>query len=122
MKQNIYTIYIRTGDDPVAGTDSNVTIQLFGTNSQTDEILLPPKDIFSFESGGTDKYVLEIPDLGELTRCCLRQDNTEVGPSSGWQVKDVRVEDDETSRNWTFTFNCWLGLEESGTLSACVDL
>ncbi len=76
---------------------------------------MPPKDIFSFETGGTDKYILEVPDLGDLARCCLRQDNSEVGPSSGWQVKDVRVEDDETSRAWTFTFNRWLGLEESGT-------
>jgi len=122
MKQNIYTLYIRTGDDALAGTDSNVFIQLFGTHGQTDEIFLPPQDIFSFEAGGTDKYILEVPDIGELVRCCLRHDNSETGPSSGWFVKDVRVEDDETSRVWTFTFNCWLGLEESGTLSACADI
>ena len=54
-------------------------------------------------------------------RCCLRQDNTETGPSSGWQVKDVRIEDDETDRVWVFVFDRWLGLEESGTLRACVD-
>lgn len=119
---NIYTIYLRTGDDPLAGTDSNVFIQLFGTTGQTEEIFLPARDIFSFEAGGTDKYVLEVPDVGDLARCCLRQDNSEVGPSSGWFVKDVRIEDDDTDRAWTFTFNCWLGLEESGRLSACVDV
>jgi hypothetical protein len=122
MKQNIYTIYIRTGDDSLAGTDSNVFLQLFGTTGQTEEIFLPARDIFSFESGGTDKYILEVPDIGDLTRCCLRQDASEIGPSSGWQVKDVRIEDDETDRAWTFTFDCWLGLEEAGTLSACADL
>jgi hypothetical protein len=122
MKQNIYTIYVRTGDDPTAGTDSNIFLQLFGTQGQSDEIHLPARDLFSFESGGTDKYILEIPDLGEVVRCCLRQDNSETGPSSGWQVKDVRVVDDETDRAWTFTFDCWLGLEESGTLTVCVDL
>jgi hypothetical protein len=122
MKQNTYSLYIRTGDDPLAGTDSNVFIQLVGTTGQTEEIYLPAQDVFSFEAGGTDKYILEVPDLGELTRCCLRQDNSEQGPSSGWLVKDVRVEDDETDRVWMFTFNCWLGLEESGTLSACVDI
>lgn len=122
MTQNIYTITIRTGDDPLAGTDSNVFIQLFGTNGQTEEIFLPARDIFSFEAGGTDRYVLEVPDIGDLTRCCLRQDNTEAGPSSGWFVKEVRVEDDETERSWTFTFNRWLGPDESGTLNACVDL
>jgi hypothetical protein len=46
MKQNIYTIYIRTGDDTLAGTDSNVFLQLFGTTGQTEEIFLPAKDIF----------------------------------------------------------------------------
>lgn len=121
MKQNIYTIYIRTGDDTLAGTDSNVFLQLFGTIGQTEEVFLPPKDIFSFESGSTDKYILEVPDIGDLTRCCLRQDASEVGPSSGWLVKDVRIEDDETNRTWLFVFNCWLGLEESGTLSACAN-
>jgi hypothetical protein len=122
MKQNIYTVFVRTGDDSVAGTDSNVFIQLFGTNGESDQIWLPAQDLFAFESGGTDKYVLEVPYLGDLTRCCLWQDNSETGPSSGWQVKDVIVKDDETARTWTFIFNCWLGLEEAGTLSACVDL
>jgi hypothetical protein len=122
MAQNIYTIYVRTGDDTLAGTDSNVFIQLFGTGGQTDEINLPARDIFSFEAGSVDKFILEVPDLGDLTRCCLRQDNSETGPSSGWLVKDVRVLDDDTDRTWTFAFNCWLGLEESGALSACVDL
>jgi hypothetical protein len=121
MTQNIYTIYIRTGDDTLAGTDSNVFLQLFGTAGHTDEIHLPAQDLFSFETGGTDKYILEVPDLGDLTRCCLRQDASEAGPSSGWQVKDVRVEDDETDRAWTFTFDCWLGQEEAGTLSKCID-
>lgn len=121
MKQNIYTIYVRTGDDTLAGTDSNVYIQLFGTSGQTGEIHLPPRDIFSFESGSVDKYILEVPDIGDLTRCCLRQDASETGAASGWLVKDVRIEDDETSRAWIFTFDCWLGIEESGKLSACVD-
>ncbi|MBN1679283.1 MAG: hypothetical protein JW966_03270 [Anaerolineae bacterium] len=121
-KQNIYTVYIRTGDDTLAGTDSNVFIEMFGTGGSTGEIHLPARDIFSFEAGATDKYILEVPDIGDLTRCCLRQDDSETGPSSGWQVKDVRIEDDETDRVWVFTFDCWLGLEESGTLSACADL
>lgn len=122
MKQNVYTIYVQTGDHDLAGTDSNVYIQLFGTTGQTEEILLPARDIFSFEARSTDKYVLEVPDIGEPVRCCLRQDASEVGPSSGWLVQDVRIEDDETSRVWVFTFNRWLGVEEAGTLSACVDL
>jgi hypothetical protein len=119
MKQNIYTIWIQTGEENLAGTDSNVFIQLFGTNGQTESIHLPSRDIFSFESGSTDQYVLEVPDLGELTRCCVGHDNSEG--DSGWFVVDVRVQDDETDRQWVFTFNQWLGVEESGKLFECVD-
>ena len=55
MATNIYTVWVRTGDDELAGTDSNVFIQLFGTTGQTESIHLPPRDIFSFESGSVDK-------------------------------------------------------------------
>lgn len=117
MKTNTYAIYIKTGEQPLAGTDSNVFIQLFGTDGQTESLYLPARDVFAFEEGSVDKYVLQVPDLGELTRCCLGQDASE---DSGWYVETVRVQDDETSREWVFTFNKWLGIEESGSLTACV--
>lgn len=118
MKTNIYKIWIKTGEEALGGTDSNVFIQLFGTIGQTEVLYLPPQDIFAFEEGSIDKFILEVPDVGELTRCCLGQD---ASADSGWYVENVRVQDDETNREWTFVFNQWLGLEESGTLSACVE-
>src|SRR5574342_595838 len=118
MKTNSYTVWIKTGDQPLGGTDSNVFIQLFGTNGQTDSIFLPPEDIFAFEEGGTDKFILEVPDLGDLTRCCIGQDAT---ADSGWFVETVLVKDDDTDREWMFVFNQWLGMEEAGTLAACVE-
>lgn len=120
MKTNIYTIWIKTGDQTLAGTDSNVFIQLFGTEGKTESIYLPPEDIFAFEAGSVDKFILEVPDVGELTRCCIGHDNAEG--DSGWFVVDVRIQDDETDREWTFVFDQWLGIEESGKLFACVDL
>ena len=120
MKTNTYAIWVQTGTEELAGTDSNVFIQLFGTTGQTESILLPPRDIFAFELGSTEKYVLEVPDLGELTRCCIGHDNSEG--DSGWYVVSVRVQDDETDREWLFKFDRWLGLEESGELTACVAL
>lgn len=117
MKTNTYVVWVKTGSQPLAGTDSNVFIQLFGTTGQTDSIWLPPRDLFAFEEGGVDKYVLEVPDLGDLTRCCVGQD---ASVDSGWFVETVRIQDDDTNREWTFVFNQWLGMEEAGTLSACV--
>lgn len=120
MKTNTYAIWIRTGQETLAGTDSNVFIKLIGTHGETESLHLPERDIFSFESGSTDSYVLEVPDVGDLTRCCVGHDDTEG--DSGWYVVDVRIQDDDTDREWVFTFNQWIGKEESGSLYACVDL
>jgi hypothetical protein len=118
-EETTYSIWIKTGSLPLAGTDSNVFIQLFGTTARTDVIQLPPEDIFAFEEGSLDKFVLIAPDLGDITRCCIGQDAT---ADSGWFVETVRVRYNPTGREWSFTFNQWLGMEEAGTLSACVDL
>ncbi len=117
MANVLYNVWIETGDQNLAGTDSNVFLQLIGTQFQTDYVHLPPQDIFAFESGSTDKFVLDIPELGDLTRCCVQHDNSEG--DSGWFVKTVRIQNQATEQSWLFTFNQWLGLEESGTLSAC---
>lgn len=119
MKTNTYALSVKTGTQSLAGTDSNVFIQLFGTQGHTDSILLPARDIFAFEEGSVDRFILEVPDLGELTRCCIGQD---ASADSGWFVEWVRVQDDETAREWLFTFNQWLGMEEAGTLAACAEL
>lgn len=118
MKTNTYHLWVTTGDQPLGGTDSNVFIQLFGTNGQTESLWLPAQDIFAFEEGSIDNFVLEVPDIGDLTRCCIGQDAT---ADSGWYVESVRVKDDETDREWTFIFNQWLGQEEAGQLATCVE-
>ncbi len=118
-KTNIYTIWVQTGTDTLAGTDSEVFIQLFGTTGQTESIHLPAQDVFAFESGSTDKFILEVPDVGELNRVCIGHNNSEG--DSGWFVVDVRIQDDDTDREWVFAFDQWIGLEESGKLFACMD-
>lgn len=115
-----YLLWIETGEQNLAGTDSDVFIQITGTQGQTDPIHLPEQDIFSFESGQTDKYVLQIPDLGDLKRCCIGHNNSEG--DSGWYVKSVRLQHEDSGKSWTFTFDQWLGVEESGKLSECIDL
>ena len=120
MSATLYTVWVKTGDQNLAGTDSNVFIELFGTQGQTETLHLPPQDIFAFESSSTDKFVLEVPFLGELTRCCISHDNSEG--DSGWYVVDVRVQHNDSGQIWTFTFNQWLGVEESGKLAECAEV
>lgn len=113
-----YSVWITTGEQNLAGTDSNIFIQLIGDAGQTELVHLPPQDLFAFESGSTDKFVLDVPDVGELRQCCLKHDNSEG--DSGWYVAEVRVVHHASGKQWRFVFQQWLGLQESGVLSACV--
>ena len=119
MAEPIYTVWIRTGDEPLGGTDSNVYVMLFGAKGQTDWIFLPPRDAFAFEEGGVDKFILDAPDVGDLTRCCVGHDNS---ADPGWFVEDVRVRHNVSGKEWAFKFHQWLGEEEAGRLAVCVGL
>lgn len=118
MAQPTYSVWIKTGEQPLGGTDSNVYLMLYGSAAQTEWIYLPPEDIFAFEEGSIDKFVLDIPDLGDLTRCCVGHDNS---ADPGWFVEQVRVRHNASGREWRFDFNQWLGEEEAGRLAACID-
>lgn len=115
-----YSVWVTTGADELAGTDSNVFIKLIGTVGETDTLHLPAQDIFAFESGSTDKFILEVPELGDLLECCIGHDNSEG--ESGWHIMTVRVQNNSTGQEWTFTFDQWLSLEISGVVSGCVHL
>lgn len=112
-----YTIWIKTGEEPLGGTDSNVYLMLTGSRGQTDWIFLPPEDIFAFEEGSIDKFMIDAPDVGSLTRCCVGHDNS---ADPGWFVEDVRVRHNGSGQEWTFKFHQWLGEEEAGRLATCV--
>lgn len=116
MREPTYTVWVTTGDVALGGTDSNVFIMLYGEHGQTDWIHLPPEDVFAFEQGGTDKFVLLAPDVGKLTRVCVAHD---ASADSGWHVAKVRVQHHPSRQTWTVTFNQWVGQEEAGRLVVC---
>lgn len=118
MSQPAYSLWVKTGDQPLGGTDSNVFLMLYGEAGQTDWVHLPPEDIFAFEQGSTDRFVLDMPDLGNLTRCCVGHDNS---ADSGWYVEQVSVRHNLSGRELLFDFNQWLGEEEAGRLVVCAD-
>jgi hypothetical protein len=115
----LYTIWVATGSEEDAGTDSNVFIRLVGTSDMTETLHLPPQDIFAFEAGSVDKFVLDVPNLGELKECCIGHDNSEG--ESGWHILNVKVQN-ENNQEWVFPFERWLSIEKSGDTSACVAL
>jgi hypothetical protein len=116
MSEPNYTVWVTTGDQPLGGTDSNVFVMLFGAAGQTEWIYLPAEDAFAFEENSVDKFILEAPDVGELTRCCVGHD---ASADSGWYVKSVRVQHLPTGKTWDFTFESWVGDEEAGRRAVC---
>jgi hypothetical protein len=117
MADKTYVIHVTTGDDPVAGTDSNIYMELIGEQGRSGEFALGG-DLFAFETGQTDRFEVTLPDLGDIRQVCLRHD---ASADPGWYVETVGVEDN-AGGIWSFTFERWLDSEEhGGVLEACAD-
>ncbi|XP_030643524.1 lipoxygenase homology domain-containing protein 1 [Chanos chanos] len=101
-----YEIITITGDVKGAGTDANVFITIYGVNGDSGKRPLKQKFRNLFERGQTDRFLLEMLDLGELLRVKVEHDNSSTTP--GWFLECVEV---TNTANWVTTiFVCgkWL--------------
>uniref|UniRef100_A0A8C1NXH5 Lipoxygenase homology domains 1b n=1 Tax=Cyprinus carpio TaxID=7962 RepID=A0A8C1NXH5_CYPCA len=101
-----YEIIVITGDVKEAATDANVFITLYGVNGDSGKRALKGKYRNLFERGRTDRFLLEMLDLGELLR--IKVEHDDKGTSSGWYLECVEV---TNTANWVTTiFVCgkWL--------------
>uniref|UniRef100_A0A3P8XB79 PLAT domain-containing protein n=1 Tax=Esox lucius TaxID=8010 RepID=A0A3P8XB79_ESOLU len=101
-----YEVIVITGDMKGAGTDSNVYITIYGTNGDSGKRPLKQKFRNLFEQGHTDRFVLEMLDLGELLRVKVEHDRSSL--NSGWYLECVEVTN--TANSVTTIFQCgkWL--------------
>uniref|UniRef100_A0A674DFU0 Lipoxygenase homology PLAT domains 1 n=1 Tax=Salmo trutta TaxID=8032 RepID=A0A674DFU0_SALTR len=106
-----YEIILITGDEKGAGTDANVFITIYGSNGDSGRRSLRQKFRNLFERGQTDRFLLEMLDMGELLRVCVEHDNTRL--SSGWLLD--RVEVTNTANGVTTIFLCgkWLDTKKA---------
>lgn len=68
-----YNLTFKTGDMPYAGTDANVTLQLFGDKGQTEKIMLRQesgKTLKRFDRGRTDRFTVQTMDVGKVSKIC----------------------------------------------------
>lgn len=97
-----YRWTIKTGDDWYSGTDANVFLSLSGLDASMREVTISDPDaINDWEKGDLNHGSIETEDLGELQTGTLRHDQS--GPSSGWKVDWVKVQNEEDGREWTAT-------------------
>uniref|UniRef100_A0A3Q3H262 Lipoxygenase homology PLAT domains 1a n=1 Tax=Labrus bergylta TaxID=56723 RepID=A0A3Q3H262_9LABR len=101
-----YEIIIITGDEKGAGTDANVFITIYGSNGDSGCRPLRQKFRNLFEREQTDRFILEMLDMGELQKVRVEHDNSGLSP--GWLLD--RVEVTNTANGVTTIFLCgkWL--------------
>ncbi|XP_060927887.1 lipoxygenase homology domain-containing protein 1 [Limanda limanda] len=101
-----YEIIVITGDVKGAGTDANVFITVYGVNGDSGKRHLRQKFRNLFERGRTDRFVLEMLDLGELLRVRVEHDNS--NSNSSWYLECVEVTNTANSVTTIFLCGKWL--------------
>ncbi|XP_070844973.1 lipoxygenase homology domain-containing protein 1 [Chaetodon trifascialis] len=97
-----YEIIVITGDEKGAGTDANVFITIYGSNGDSGRRQLRQKFRNLFEREQTDRFLLEMLDMGDLQKVRVEHDNTGLNP--GWLLD--RVEVTNTANGVTTIFLC----------------
>ncbi len=109
-----YKITFKTGNESGAGTDADVSIQLFGKNAKTDELTLESK-LNQFEKGDIDSFYFETGDIGEIERIKVRQNGKGFG--SDWFLDYVTIET-PSNKLWYFPVYKWIRENEQLTVNS----
>lgn len=105
-----YRITVHTGDVKDAGTQSNVSVMLFGDKGKSSKLRLDKSETYNtkFCRDQLDIFtVYNIPQLGDLHKVQVWHDRT--GPKPDWFVKGFYVEDRSTRKVYFFNCNAWIG-------------
>uniref|UniRef100_A0A803U0L0 Lipoxygenase homology PLAT domains 1 n=1 Tax=Anolis carolinensis TaxID=28377 RepID=A0A803U0L0_ANOCA len=109
-----YEVIVVTGFEKGSGTDANVLITIFGLNGDSGKRALKQKFRNLFERGQTDRFYLEILELGELTKVRIEHDNTGFYPE--WLVERVEITNSATGVTTNFPCGKWLALNKGDGL------
>ncbi|XP_041854417.1 lipoxygenase homology domain-containing protein 1 isoform X1 [Melanotaenia boesemani] len=109
QKKHPWSLWIWTSDLPNAGTDADISFQVYGDKGKSDEIRLDNKTD-NFEQGQIDKFMVELPDLGKLTK--LRIWHEKRNPFAGWHLSKVTLIKSLTKEKYTFPCERWLDINE----------
>ncbi|XP_012725509.2 lipoxygenase homology domain-containing protein 1 isoform X1 [Fundulus heteroclitus] len=124
QKKHPWSLWIWTSDMPSAGTDADISFQVYGEKGKSDEIRLDNKSD-NFEQGQVDKFMVELPDLGKLTK--LRIWHEKRNPFAGWHLSKATLMKTLTKEKYTFPCERWLDINEDDNevvreLPACGEL
>ncbi|XP_071500737.1 lipoxygenase homology domain-containing protein 1-like [Diadema antillarum] len=101
-----YEVIVVTSDEKGSGTDANVMITIYGKNGDSGKQPLKQRFRDLFEKGQTDKFKLEVLDLGELEKLRIEHDN--AGFNAGWLCDHVEIVNLATGKRTLFPCRKWL--------------
>ena len=81
-----FEIEVYTGDVKSAGTDSTISMTMFGTDGTTPEFVFD-KDESRFERGGVDLIKMDLYDVGKLLKVRIAVDGK--GTRHDWFLEKV---------------------------------
>uniref|UniRef100_A0A4W6CCD9 Lipoxygenase homology PLAT domains 1 n=1 Tax=Lates calcarifer TaxID=8187 RepID=A0A4W6CCD9_LATCA len=124
QKKHPWSLWIWTSDLPSAGTDADISFQVYGEKGKSDEIRLDNKTD-NFEQGQVDRFMVELPDLRKLTK--LRIWHEKRNPFAGWHLSKATLMKTLTKEKYTFPCERWLDTNEDDNevvreLPACGEL
>lgn len=105
-----YRITVHTGDVKDAGTQSNVSVVLFGEKGKSPKLRLDKSETYNtkFCRDQLDIFtVYNVPHLGDLRKVQVWHDRT--GPKPDWFVKGFYIEDKSTRKVYFFNCSTWIG-------------
>ncbi|KAJ8306143.1 hypothetical protein KUTeg_016688 [Tegillarca granosa] len=84
-----YHVDVYTSNEPNAGTDANVYVQIFGERGDTGRrrLLSSQSNTRKFEQGAIDQFEIEAVDLGKLEKVKVGHDGE--NPGSGWMLEKI---------------------------------
>ncbi|KAM4634346.1 lipoxygenase homology domain-containing protein 1 [Polymixia lowei] len=109
LKKYPWSLWIWTSDIKGAGTDAQVFLQIYGEKGKSDEIRLESNSD-SFEQGQLDKYMIEMPDIGQLQK--VRVWHEKRHPFAGWHLARVTLQKTLTKEKYSFECGRWLDINE----------
>eukprot|EP00736_Rhodelphis_marinus_P000918 Rmarinus@m.27357 len=108
-----YVVQVHTADRRGAGTDANVTLQIFGKLGHTNKKRLDNSSN-NFERGCIDEFRIPAPELGDIEKIVIGHDNSGLGP--GWFLDKVTLKNEETSKEYIFPCMKWFSKDEGDKL------
>ncbi|XP_076859680.1 lipoxygenase homology domain-containing protein 1 [Brachyhypopomus gauderio] len=109
QKKHPWSLWIWTSELPGAGTDASILFQIYGEKGKSDEMKLDNKTD-NFEQGQLDKFMIELPELGKLTK--LRIWHEKRHPFAGWHLSRVTILKTLTKEKFKFPCERWLDTNE----------